>query len=42
MVLAIEPVHGYWHLQDMIVVRRGAPELLSSRLSTDSMFAVEV
>jgi len=42
MVLAIEPVHGYWHLQDMIVVRRGAPDLLSSRLSTDSMFAVEV
>jgi Xaa-Pro aminopeptidase len=42
MVLAIEPVHKYWHLQDMIVVRAKGPELLSNRFPTDSMFVVEV
>ena len=45
MVLAMEP-HGTpgieaLHLQDMIVVRRGAPELLSSKLSTDQLFVID-
>lgn len=38
MVLAIEPVRGYWHLQDMIVVRKDAPQLISDKFSTDQMF----
>jgi len=38
MVLAIEPVRGYWHLQDMIVVRKDGPQLISDKFSTDEMF----
>jgi Xaa-Pro aminopeptidase len=38
MVLAIEPVRGYWHLQDMIVVRKDGPQLISDKFPTDEMF----
>jgi len=41
MVLAIEPVRGFWHLQDMIVVRRNEPELLSNKFSTDEIFVAD-
>jgi Xaa-Pro aminopeptidase len=41
MVLALEPALGYWHLQDMVVVRAGAPELISDKMSTDEMFVIE-
>jgi Xaa-Pro aminopeptidase len=46
MVLALEP-HGlnpgpgFLHLQDMAVVRRTGPELLSSKFSTNEMFVIE-
>jgi Xaa-Pro aminopeptidase len=38
MVLAVEPVRGYWHLQDMLVVRRNGPQLISDKFPTDEMF----
>jgi len=41
MVLALEPHIGYWHIQDMIVVRDGAPTLISDKMSTDELFVVE-
>ncbi len=44
MVLAMEPHgtpgHEALHLQDMIVVRRNGPELLSSKFSTDELFVI--
>jgi Xaa-Pro aminopeptidase len=44
MVLAMEP-HGAagveaLHLQDMIVIRRGSPELISSKFSTDALYVI--
>jgi hypothetical protein len=41
MVLAMEPQKDYWHLQDMILVRGAAPQLLSDKFSTDQMFVIE-
>lgn len=41
MVLAIEPHRGHWHIQDMIVVDRNGPKLLSDRFSTREMFVIE-
>jgi hypothetical protein len=46
MVLALEP-HGlnpgpgFLHVQDMAVVRRTGPELLSAKFSTHEMFVIE-
>jgi Xaa-Pro aminopeptidase len=42
MVLAIEPHHGSWHLQDMVVVRSGGPELISPKFSTDELYVIDV
>ena len=41
MVLAIEPHRGHWHIQDMIVVGRNGPKLLSDLFSTREMFVIE-
>jgi Xaa-Pro aminopeptidase len=41
MVLALEPAKDYLHIQDMVVVRAGAPELISDKFSTDQMFVIE-
>jgi Xaa-Pro aminopeptidase len=41
MVLAIEPHRGHWHIQDMIVVGKNGPKLLSDRFSTREMFVIE-
>jgi len=41
MVLAIEPHQGSWHLQDMIVVRHGAPELISPKFSIDELYVID-
>ena len=41
MVLALEPHRDYWHIQDMVVVRAGGPELISDRFSTNHPFVVE-
>ncbi len=40
MVLALEPHIGYWHIQDMIVVRPDGPHLISDKMSTDEPFVV--
>jgi Xaa-Pro aminopeptidase len=40
MVLALEPHKDHWHVQDMILVRPGAPLLLSSKFPTDEPFIV--
>lgn len=41
MVLAMEPHKGHWHIQDMIVVRKGGPENLSTRFPTSEMLVVD-
>lgn len=41
MVLALEPHVNFWHLQDMVLVTRGAPVLLSPKFATDRPFVVE-
>jgi Xaa-Pro aminopeptidase len=41
MVLALEPRWGYWGLQDMLVVRKNGPLILSDRFNTDSPFVIE-
>jgi Xaa-Pro aminopeptidase len=41
MVLALEPHVGYWHLQDLIVITRDGPQLLSDRFNTDDMFVID-
>lgn len=38
MVLALEPHVNFWHVQDMILVTDGAPELLSPKFNTDKAF----
>jgi len=40
MVLAMEPHKGHWHIQDMIVVKKGGPENLSTRFPTEEMLVV--
>jgi Xaa-Pro aminopeptidase len=41
MVLALEPHVGHWHLQDLIVVTKDGPQLLSDRFNTDDMFVID-
>lgn len=41
MVLALEPHVGYWHLQDLILVTKEGPKLLSDRFNTDEMLVVD-
>ena len=38
MVLALEPHVNFWHVQDMILVTDGTPELLSPKFNTDQPF----
>ena len=38
MVLALEPHVNFWHVQDMVLVTDGAPELLSAKFNTDEAF----
>ena len=40
MVLALEPHVNAWHVQDMLLVTDGAPELLSTKFNTDEPFVV--
>jgi len=39
MVIAMEPHVNHWHIQDMLVVGANGPELLSTKFSTDEIFA---
>jgi hypothetical protein len=32
---------NFWHVQDMILVKKGAPELLSPKFDTDQPFVVQ-
>jgi Xaa-Pro aminopeptidase len=41
MVLAIEPHRAHWHIQDMVVVSRNGPKLLSDQFSTREMFVID-
>jgi Xaa-Pro aminopeptidase len=41
MVLALEPAKDYYHIQDMVVVRAGAPQLISDKFATDQMFVID-
>jgi len=41
MALALEPHVNYWHVQDMILVQKGAPILLSPKFNTDEPFIAE-
>jgi Xaa-Pro aminopeptidase len=38
MVIAMEPHIGHWHIQDMFVVRRNGPQLISDKFPTDRLF----
>ncbi len=38
MVLALEPHVNFWHVQDMVLVTKGAPVLLSPKFNTDQPF----
>jgi len=40
MVLALEPHVNFWHVQDMVLVTKGAPVLLSPKFKTDEPFVV--
>jgi Xaa-Pro aminopeptidase len=40
MVLAIEPYREHWHIQDLILVREGGPELLSAKFPIDELFVI--
>jgi Xaa-Pro aminopeptidase len=41
MVLALEPHKDHWHVQDMVLVGRGAPTLLSAAFDTDEPWIVD-
>jgi Xaa-Pro aminopeptidase len=40
MVLAIEPYREHWHIQDLVVIRRHGPELLSDKFPIEEMFTI--
>jgi Xaa-Pro aminopeptidase len=41
MILAVEPQRLHWHLQDLILVGDGSPEILSTKFSTDAPFVID-
>ena len=40
MILAVEPQRLHWHLQDLIVIERGKPRLLSDKFPIDQPFII--
>ena len=40
MILAIEPQRQHWHLQDLILVGDGAPQLISDKFPIDQPFVI--
>jgi Xaa-Pro aminopeptidase len=42
MILAVEPQRLHWHLQDLVLVGNGSPQLLSEKFSTDRPFVIEI
>lgn len=41
MALAMEPHWHHWHLQDLVLVSKSGPQLLSTKFSTDEPFVVD-
>jgi Xaa-Pro aminopeptidase len=41
MILAIEPQRLHWHLQDLILIGDGSPQLISAKFQTDRPFVIE-
>jgi len=42
MILAVEPQRLHWHLQDLILIGDGAPQLLSDKFPTDQPFMIKM
>jgi Xaa-Pro aminopeptidase len=42
MILAVEPQRLHWHLQDLVLVGDGPPQLISDKFPTDRPFVIEV
>ncbi len=40
MILAVEPQRLHWHLQDLILVGEGPPQLISDKFPTDQPFII--
>jgi Xaa-Pro aminopeptidase len=40
MILAIEPQRLHWHLQDLVLIGDGAPQLLSDKFAIDRPFVI--
>jgi Xaa-Pro aminopeptidase len=40
MILAIEPQRLHWHIQDLIVIEKGKPRLLSDKFPIDQPFVI--
>lgn len=40
MVIAMEPHINHWHIQDMFVIERGGPKLISDKFSTDEPYVI--
>jgi hypothetical protein len=40
MILAVEPQRLHWHLQDLVLVGDGPPQLLSDNFSIDQPFVI--
>ena len=39
MVICLEPIlDGFWHLQDEILIRDDAPEVISTRFDTSTLY----
>jgi Xaa-Pro aminopeptidase len=42
MIIAIEPQRLHWHLQDLVLVEKGGPHLISDKFSVDEPFIIQV
>jgi Xaa-Pro aminopeptidase len=40
MILAVEPQRLHWHLQDLVLIGDGAPQLLSDKFAIDQPFVI--
>jgi Xaa-Pro aminopeptidase len=41
MILAVEPQRLHWHLQDLVLIGDGAPQLISDKFPTDQPFIIQ-
>jgi Xaa-Pro aminopeptidase len=40
MIIAVEPQRLHWHLQDLVLIGDGRPEIISDKFSTDEPFVI--